>query len=800
LAAIFRLAGSMETASGTLLIDTVGPAVTRRVVGEDVILFCRGLAVASIRCGDPLSRDVTIAALVRLGQGLTTDKIAALCDASHGWVCQVRKRFRAGGIAAVVARAQPGPARILTGRKEERLKELHEAGLSQRQIGKKLGVSAALVHKEIKRLGLLRRGSGVQRPLPGVGEKARSAKARRSAPDKLVPGLEEATKESHHQEDGVEVLSTEGAGAAEPTSPLVAAQDEQDERAEQVADWAAPKAAAPDDNVQFDATFEASEDASSEGESEDLKPGAPLRSGPTEHVCRYAGALLLCAAATAIGVPRAIVEAHVVRPEEAVYSAHQVLLALMASWGAGYGSLEAMQERDPQSLGVILGLERSPCVRTFHRAIGQMGRVFDPSALSAELMRGVMFARMPERMWFGADGHFKAYSGEAPIDKGWDAKRRIASKGLADVVLTDDRGWAWEVHPVGAGDALSQSLLTRARTLRGVVGDARPIVIAFDRGGFDFDVLRALDLEGFAYAGYVPASVKLPDLSTIAPLRGGVGEVLWTHSRLHHNARLLVERDGDALIPVVTNLTTLVDAVEVMNELRACRGAQENAFKAARAFVNIDALVDRGDASFAPDDRLVKNPERVALQKKKLELEARMAALKDERPEPGVRSRANIRRDSFWAVFDYKYTLNELRTTPADVPRMTIEPDAKRAVLKTTHRLLLQPLKFATENARRWLLDTLGSGLAPTDHDDEDTLSRTLLALLRAPGTVRFDDDIVHVTLDFPLPPTAHRRIADALQRLDGTLQFTDARRRIAFRLAPRPTRDALYSEPMGTR
>ena len=690
----------------------------------------------------------------------------------------------------------------MTGRKSERLKELHAAGKSQREIGKKLGVSSSLVSEEIKRLGLPRRGSGMQPPLPGVGGKSRPTKAKSSASDKSVRELERTTEGGRHEENGAEAVSSEGTESVEPApvsalaEPAPAQANDGEERACRTGELETSAAVEPEGEVQFDAVFEAID----EDESEELQPGAVLRSGPTEHVCRYSGMLLLCAAATAIGVPRAIVEAHVVRPEESVYSAHQVLLALMASWGAGYGSLEAMQERDARSLGVILGLERSPSVRTLHRAISQMGKVFDPSALSAELMRGVMFARLPERLWFGADGHFKAYSGEAPIDKGWDAKRRIASKGLADVVLSDDRGWAWEIHPVGAGDALSKSLLTRARTLRGVVGDARPIVIAFDRGGFDFDVLRALDLEGFGYAGYVPASVKLPDLSTIAPLWGGVGEVQWTHLRLHHNARLIVERDGDARIPVVTNLPTLVDAVEVMNELRTCRGAQENAFKAARAFVNIDALVDRGGASLTPDDRLVKNPARAALKKEKLELEARLVALKSENPEPGVRSRADIRHDEFWAGFDHRHALTELRTTPAEVPRVAIEPDAKRAVLKATHRLLLQPLKFATDNARRWLLGTLGSALAPTDHDDEDTLSRTLLALLRAPGTVRFDDDIVHVTLDFPLPPTAHHRIDDALQRLDGTLQFTDARRRIAFQLASRPTRDALYSDAVATR
>ena len=57
----------MKTAPGMLIIDTVGPAVTSQVVGEDVVLSCRGLLICSIRRGDPLSRDVAIVALARLG-------------------------------------------------------------------------------------------------------------------------------------------------------------------------------------------------------------------------------------------------------------------------------------------------------------------------------------------------------------------------------------------------------------------------------------------------------------------------------------------------------------------------------------------------------------------------------------------------------------------------------------------------------------------------------------------------------------------------------------------------------------
>jgi hypothetical protein len=172
-------------------------------------------------------------------------------------------------------------------------------------------------------------------------------------------------------------------------------------------------------------------------------------------------------------------------------------------------------------------------------------------------------------------------------------------------------------------------------------------------------------------------------------------------------------------------------------------------------------------------------------------MEARIVELADERPLSSGRSRKDINDDRFFADVDRLRIERQLRTTPTKVQRMTIEPEAERAELRTRNRLLLQPLKLAADNARRWLLATLGGALAPSDKPyDQGATSRTLLALLRAPGTVRFDDELVTVTIVLPLPPTSHARLATALAELDSHgLLFTDGRRRVRFRLAPRPTR-----------
>ena len=703
--------------------EHVAAAITSKIVGTQRVVFVVGMPAWSYGLDDGPARDATIAMLLRAG--IKSARIERLLDVSHGWVHVVTEKLREGGIEAVLTHKKTGRAAKIQGARLKTLLKKAQTALSIRQLAATMGEPKSVVERALKRAGVKIVRPAIQLALGDVG---------------ATPSVE--------SESARTALENK-----EDPSPEVKSEVASEVRAE---------------------------------DDRELAPGVAIEPGPAQHPTPYAGTLLLCAALSAIGAIAAVQDAGVRRPKSAIYPAEQVIVAMMTAWGAGFASLEAMHERDAHGLGVVLGLERSPSVRTLHRAIAQMREGFDPAVLGAALMRGVHRAAKAiqaeyegekdeprsaiEARWFGVDGHFKAYSGDAPIDKGWDSKRRLATKGLSDVIVHDVRGWTWSVSPTGAADGLRLHLLDRGRALRAGLGDTLPIVLCSDRGGFDFEVLDALDREGFYYVIYVPASVKLPELRPIAPPRDGVDETTWTHPRLTHRARLIVQRDDAALIPIATNLPTLVSAEIVHEGLRACRGAQENGLKAARSFAHVDRLVDRGVASVEPDGRKVRNP---AYEVVRADLER--AALEDISDEA------------------LDELLEDLATTPPRIARMLLDPDAQRAVLRTRHRLLLQPLKYATDTARRWLLEVLGDALAPSDHaDDRDAIARTLLALLQAPGTVRFDQDSVHVTLVMPLPPTPHARINAALRALHEREPRALDGRRLRFELAPRVTRRTL--------
>ena len=183
------------------------------------------------------------------------------------------------------------------------------------------------------------------------------------------------------------------------------------------------------------------------------------------------------------------------------------------------------------------------------------------------------------------------------------------------------------------------------------------------------------------------------------------------------------------------------------------------------------------------------------LQKLSRELKEAELSLRREHAKPKDRARPEVRLDLDVNELQQCVVATQIRETPEKVPRMTLKPEAVRAELDVSNRALLLPLKNATENARRWLLAALGEKLAPSDHDwDQDTRARTLTALVRAPGRMRFGKDLVEVELDLPLPPMPHARIAEALRALDGRLCFEDGRA-LRARLAPRPRGSVVRGE-----
>lgn len=116
---------------------------------------------------------------------------------------------------------------------------------------------------------------------------------------------------------------------------------------------------------------------------------------------------------------------------------------------------------------------------------------------------------------------------------------------------------------------------------------------------------------------------------------------------------------------------------------------------------------------------------------------------------------------------------------PAKLPANLIDPDAKRARLRTHRRALQMVLRLLAYNAEHWLATALNTYLQ--DPDEYRAITRNLLHL---GATITYTTQTITVTLDRPATP----RLTRALRLLLDEINTSPPRRPgdtrpIAYRL-----------------
>jgi len=405
--------------------------ITSHRAGGWTVVEAFGVIIARWPSDDVVLTNTFVAAALHVGWHGNT--IAALAFSSPAAVSRLRTRIAQRGAAAAIVRGPSGRPPSLSPSQIQRARALRNGGASFTAIARTLSASKDAIVRLLK---------GVAK-----GETPTSAQHPTLA-------LANATLEPAVAAEPVVEVAAEPAVAAEPVVEVAA---------EPVVEVDAEPAL---DAVLATTILTASESPGSPDE-EAPRAGEQIPPDGAPHTSCFAGATLINAAASALELGAVLDRASAQRPEKAVYAATTVVHALSAAWATGHPSLESMHERDPFALGVILGLSRAPSVRTLHRAIVQMTAAMDPVQLWAASMTTLLRARPPQVPVFGIDGHFKPYAGDAPIDKGWNTKRRLAEKGLATVRVNDLSGYTFSEMTVPAADSLHGHVLLTARVARG---------------------------------------------------------------------------------------------------------------------------------------------------------------------------------------------------------------------------------------------------------------------------------------------------------------------------------------------
>jgi hypothetical protein len=225
--------------------------------------------------------------------------------------------------------------------------------------------------------------------------------------------------------------------------------------------------------------------------------------------------------------------------------------------------------------------------------------------------------------------------------------------------------------------------------------------------------------------------------------------------------------------PVMQILTSdrTAPAAALLAWLR-CRWRIENAFTYLSAHHGIDALADY-HADITPDTTLIANPARVAARRQLATAETGLAHAE--------RALAQLlASDQHYTTINKAIPAAEARiatahaavaaakaerdTHPAKLPANTIDPNAKRARLRTHRRALQMMLRLLAYNAEHWLATTFNTYL-----QDPDEYRATTRNLLHLAGTITYTTQTITVTLDHPATPRLTRALRLLLDEINTT-------------------------------
>jgi hypothetical protein len=315
---------------------------------------------------------------------------------------------------------------------------------------------------------------------------------------------------------------------------------------------------------------------------------------------------------------------------------------------------EQLTERAPGEMGAFLGLDRAPEVKTLRRKLRELAQRGLADTFSRQLTERWAQATPRELALLYVDGHVRPYLGRAhQLPRHHVQQRGRPMPGTKDFHVNDRRS-----DPVLCVTAEgTASLLTTLDgvllpDIRRLVGPRRRVTVAFDREGWSPPLFAKWKAEAFDVLTYRKGKQSQWRNSSFDTVGGRVGGQkveyrlaerkvgLSNGLRVREIRRLSDDGHQTAVITTNERLPMLAVAHRMFSRWR-----QENFFRYMRHEFALDHLCTYAVEAADPN-RLVANPERTRLEKRRAVARAARTRLIDRRLDlaPGQTVRLGARR------------------------------------------------------------------------------------------------------------------------------------------------------------
>ena len=438
---------------------------------------------------------------------------------------------------------------------------------------------------------------------------------------------------------------------------------------------------------------------------------------------------------------------------------------------------EQLTEHAPGELGLVLGLDRAPEVKTLRRKLRELGERKLADTFARQLTERWAEAEPNELGLLYVDGHVRPYHGRThTLPKHHVQQRGRPMPGTKDFHVNDRRAdplfFVTAEATKGLLATLDSTLLPDVRQL---VGPRRRVTIVFDREGWSPRLFAKWKDEKFDVLTYRKGKQTRWQKRFFTLVTGSVGGKkvayllaertvkLSNGLRVREVRRLAEDGHQTAVITTDERLSTLAVAHRMFS-----RWQQENFFRYMRHEFALDHLCTH-EVEPADPKRLVVPPRRTVLQKKLKAARATCASLVQSSLNlaPGRKVRVGnktVDEEELDALIrkreaKVKQLLASIGGLPKQVPLDTVLDPDKIVQLERERKVLVDAIKLTAYRAESCLARFVEPIFAR--HDDE--ARKFLKSVFQATADILPDEEHRRLTIRFHglASPRATRALAD---------------------------------------
>jgi transposase len=734
-----------ETSPSTIHISS---KCNYRDEGDLRVIFASGIPLLHYAREDKAANQYAMVHLIETGLA-SQQEVAEAFNCSRLTIYRAINKYNEGGMAALMPKKRgPKDGSKVNKAKSRRIVELKEKGLTNLEIGSRLGLKEDTVRKALKRMGW-------------------------SQP-KTVEQIDLPAEQKLSEIENVDASPDEQTAAEINDAAVIETNEERHEIVKDLSEL---------EQVSFDpdpSNRVVDRSMARLGLLEDALP--VFRNGSN-----IAGVgVLIC-------IP-ALIESGVLTAGRKIYGSlgasfyglRTILVTLLLMALLRIKRPEGLKEQSAADLGRILGLDRVCEVKTLRRKLDRLAAHNKAVAFGQELAKTRIKKREGSLGFLYVDGHVRVYNGKRKLAKAYVTKKRLAMPATTDYWVNDQQGDPVFVVTAPANEGLVKMLPSILQEAKSLIGENRPLTVVFDRGGWSPKLFAKLIKQGIDIITYRKGKAGLIPEDHFYQIAEEIdGKKI--EYRLHD--RSVAFLDGKLWLRQVSRLnpsghqthviTSRQDLSEVTIAYRMFeRWRQENYFKYMAEEYALDALVDY-DIEEDDLDRLVPNPKRKEINRernkikteiKELGREYGLKALSNKEAERRTMRGFKIANSTIGRkIEELNQREQELKAlykqTPARVPLKETLDNETVYRLRREKKHLTDLIKMVAYQSETDLLSLIRSEYARAD-DEGRTLIQTAL---KSSGDIEVTGDELRITLNPLSSPHRSKAIKVLCEKLNTT-------------------------------